>query len=540
MEQKLIVTKNKLFSFFVEEYRFLLTFFLIFIICVLEFPSLSYRSEVWAEQGTDFLYNAKNLSFFKNLFKIHFAYIVLLPRFISLFVYTFFPVKYFPLVTNIAGLLFIAFFCAFFSKKKFRILIESDFIRFCICLLLGFGLTNNYENYTFINFSYYGIYFCFFMMFYDKESLSKFTFFLYAVLNALLCASKFHFIIFFIPYIILEIVSLKKKRKRDIVFFATSLFTLSLQFFVALGNRITSLSDSESKIIAELPVFIMKSFMLYIRAFTAGKSSIIYCILLVSCTCFFVYTLYKQKKFSDIQLNFFVLGNFIAFSFLAVSTLLTIFPSSGKDTVGMIFSLNTPWVASLRWVFISVELLFVMLIFAIYQYYMAKPNVLLIVLLVVLYSNNFVELKDYRPLKRDLYPKADDSRSQWNNYFTLFSYEDYFIPVNPDGWSIVKDCSHIKDIIIDGNTSFEVAIGEDISLRAIYIDYDEKINFTVEGFLKEESFLGEGKIVSNTGRNIYVLFEKRISPDYIVFKDANGIPLHLKPNTKLQIWGQKS
>ena len=61
----------------------------IIIICILafKFPALSFKSELWAEQGTNYLANAINLNFWKNLIATDACYIVLLPRLIALFVY---------------------------------------------------------------------------------------------------------------------------------------------------------------------------------------------------------------------------------------------------------------------------------------------------------------------------------------------------------------------------------------------------------------------------------------------------------------------
>ena len=518
-----------------ENQFFLISLFIIFSVLFLEFPSLSYRSEIWAEQGTNYLINARYLSFFKNLFVTDAGYLVIFPRIIAVLTYYVFPLEYYAFITNLCGLFFASLSAAFFSRKCFRHIISSDFVRFIISLLLGFGISNNYENHTYVNFVYHMCYFCFFAIFCDKTKMNRFVFVLFTVVNALVCCSKFHFVLFFVPYFIFAVIAIKKRAKRDSIFYCTSIFMICVQLAHTLltykqsgwiQSQVVS-SGNPKSIFITLPALVIKAFMFHIQSY-ANKLDILYCIFIVCTICFVVYKLYKALKLSREQVNFFVLANYVSVGFLGISSLVHLKTMQIGSELGLG-----------RATFVSIEITFVAICLVLYHLWEWKRSFLIPIVVFALYSHNFAHFGSHLHLNRDRYANPQSSRSQWKAYNQLFSYEDYYIPINPplkvDGWAISRNAS-IVGRATAGDVA-EIPITQNVSLRALFTDLGNIEVSGVNAYSYEGKLLGTGKILSGTFSKTYVLFENKVQPDYICFLGKNGTKIPILKGTVISLIG---
>ena len=513
-----------------SNFFFWLSLFIIFSVLFLEFPTLSYRSEIWAEQGTNYLINARYLSFFKNLFVTDAGYLVILPRLIAVLTYYIFPLKYYAVVTNLCGLFFASLSAAFFSRKCFRHIISSDFVRFIISLLLGFGMSNNYENHTYVNFVYHMCYFCFFAVFCDKTKMNGFVFAIFTLVNAFACCSKFHFVLFFLPYLIFGIIAIKKRRWRDIIFYAASLFMILLQIchtiFTYKQNGFVQsqvvFSGSPKSIFTMLPKLAVKAFVFHVQCY-ADKLDILYCIFILCGICFAVYRMYKAAKISGEQVIFFFLANYVSIGFLGISSLAHLKAVHMGNQLG--FGRAT---------FVSVEITFIAICFALYHLWKWKKCILFPVAAFVLYSHNLADFNRHPFLNRDIYPERSASNSQWNAYSSLFEYDDFYIPINPEGWAISKG-NHIVDRVSVGDSE-KIRMPQNAMIRALYI---ESRNINASGcnaYSSDGKLLGTGKIISASPKT-YVFFEEKVQPDYICFFDQDGTEIPIKDGTAISLIG---
>ena len=140
-----------------------------------------------------------------------------------------------------------------------------------------------------------------------------------------------------------------------------------------------------------------------------------------------------------------------------------------------------------------------------------------------------------------MYPRRSDSRSQWSAYNQLFSYEDYYIPINPPtrgelaGWAISKDSSVVGEAVADDMA--EIQITQNVLLCAIYADLGKIEVSGVNAYSYDGNLLGTGKILSGTFSKTYVLFEEKVQPDYICFLSKNGIEIPIFKGTVISLIG---
>ena len=151
-----------------SKHLFLISFITLWVYFVCLYPTL-FR-EVFAEQGSNYLFYAYNKTFAQNVWKDDAGYLVWLPRVIALLVSAIASPYWFILITNLIAQGFLAFFVSFFNHRGFRGILP-DHLRFLISLIFGMIILPNYELFTYVNFVYTGFIFIGFLLFLNKENL---------------------------------------------------------------------------------------------------------------------------------------------------------------------------------------------------------------------------------------------------------------------------------------------------------------------------------------------------------------------------------
>jgi hypothetical protein len=116
--------------------RFLGTVAFLFLLLSLRRPDALLNAQFWAEDGTVFFANQILYGFWTSAVVPYVGYFHLTPRLIVALASSL-PAVWAPLVCNIFALLVAAICCALFALPEYRYLLESDFQRFFVCILLG-------------------------------------------------------------------------------------------------------------------------------------------------------------------------------------------------------------------------------------------------------------------------------------------------------------------------------------------------------------------------------------------------------------------
>ena len=506
----------------------------------LYFPILSYRSELWAEQGTNFLANALEKGFWENLLITDAGYIVLLTRLVALIAYYCFPLRLFPYITNIFGLCFVAFSTSFFCLGFFRDIIKSDLMRFILSILLAVGMASVGENYTYVNFVYYGMFFCVFIIFLDKNSLNSIVFWSFSGLTALICISKFHFVLFLPLYLYLTLYSLKKSSK-DRYFFLPAIGTILFQIFNVLrtmssdGLKYTAVAESFRNILLRL----YRGILWYIKLFSPNVAPHISCVIFLVFICIACYALHF-KWLSRRQILFLLVVNYVACAYTCIACLAYL----GSMSLRL---LNMGY---FRGTFIPCELAFLSISLVFYVCYQHIKNRLVLLsvgaAVMAVYMLNFgVAYMTALPI---FYPDMRASASEWRNYHRLLSYPDYFLPVNPEmglehigSWAMRKNCDMLmREDSPSGNTILTPQIYQKRQgIRAVYLEYHNPETLKAEAYDNSDVLLATGKMINYPWKyRKYILFEEKVSPAKLVITTSDGRPVELGTNNPVLILGK--
>src|SRR5262245_40317078 len=138
-----------------------------------QFPSFSYRAEMYYEMGTNFFAHAYHGSLWDNLWARDAGYLPWIPRAVSVvLVKGLGLVKWYPRAAQLAAALLIAFFAALINLREFRSFIEHDASRFLVSLGFGCFLTAHQSIVLLFNASYFAVIFLFLVLTVRKQALS--------------------------------------------------------------------------------------------------------------------------------------------------------------------------------------------------------------------------------------------------------------------------------------------------------------------------------------------------------------------------------
>lgn len=511
---------------------FFITWILIVCLKFLQFPSLTVRPEMFAENATNFFINAYTKDLLHNLVSLDAGYLPLIQRIIAVvLVKVFHTVTLYPLVTQWIAIAFIATFCSFFILSEFRKLIASDLARAFIALSLS--MVSDYEINTFINFIYFGGIYLLLMIFINKEKLSLWLVSLLGIGAGLVFCSKGVYVVFLPLYLTALCYSLFKKKKHSLVFYASSFIFGSLQAVILL-NQFVHTSHTKTSGVVTYGIYGVKTLYyllltyrhVLLGAFTSDKGYILSLILIMVLIILGIRCLIHNKNTYLIKV--FIIGNLLACFSLYLTIVLTntnisfisslpqirtntpsIQNESEKKTVSD-YSRNESSVllnkhyANLRNMFFSnMSIYFVSLILLLAI--VPKRRYQLLVLGFILYSSGSfgqVNVEEH-------YPSNTDSYSQWKIFSPLLKNENYCIPINPYDQVLSNQCQKIA--LIDHADS---TINQSWKIQSIIVINDKKKG---EGDVLY-AFSPQKKLVATatrmtpwTNRYVYFLFNSPVS-----------------------------
>lgn len=501
---------------------FFATFFILWCFYILKYPTLSYNSEVWAEQGTNYLYHAYNSNLWDNIWMPDAGYLVWLPRFIALIVSYIFSPFYFIYITSFIGLAVIAYCISFINHESFRDIVGSDKERFVLSMVLGVFIIPYYENFTFVNFAYHGFIFCSLLIFMDKEKLDTREYWIYSILSALFCISKFHYVVF-LPVLLGAIaIHYYQKEKKSILFFVPSIITILIQVIYVLQISSKSSSVKSDTIIDESIFSViltsLKGVYFWLQAY-AVNFDFIGNALLVNLFSLFVILfliLLLVKKWFKQELPYKTILLLITFNIIAVGYSSISSLSHLKD-LNVNFS-NTEFYFN-RINFMTYDLVWIAgMIFLFNLKHKITKNTLLVIFMFL-----SISITLNKGTSQYKWPDIKFSYSEWANYYKLFNKEQYCIPVNPDSRIILKNCSKINENKNNKPIS-KIKFGKaSRTVLSLLVTYPYKEEVYAVAYDIDGSKIGEAKMLSNENRIFkYLLFDNAVIPYKImIFKKHN-------------------
>ena len=422
--------------------KVLFSFFILCSYYILKFPSLSYNSEIWDEHGSKYLYHAYNGSVWENIWTPDVVYLVWLPRLVSVIIASVASPYVYIYLTNLAGLVFIAFCASFVNFGCFRSIIKSDWNRFFMSLCLGILIFCDYRNFTYMNFVYHGFVPCVLALCVGKMQISKGGMIAYSMLISLLCISKLHYVLF-LPFYLFKFFRNLKGNRGTSVFFLPSITTLSIQALYCSYNIKNSGSGGAG--------VDHEGFAAIVEAMARGSLSWIYAwsihfeflgvplvanvvALMAMAICAFVF--YKNRSPSTAfnkVIVLFVAMNMIALGYGIVNGTRSFVAEDNHSLYMHIIHFN-------RWDI----MLYTMVWMSLWIFLSNIENTRLknvFISMFLLLTLKAVPLERVLGSDRELRNDASD----WKSHHVLFDQERYMIPANPwgdlkSGYSILKGC----------------------------------------------------------------------------------------------------
>ena len=192
---------------------FYASFLLILLYIFLRFPSLSYRAEAFAETGWLFFDSARGQNALDTIFQLEVGYLPFFQNIISLIVVKVLRiVDYYPYWMQGISAVSIAFFSSLINLKAFRPAINDDLTRFVAGLVIGIGVFTEYELYTFINFTYFGLVYALLIIYMDIEKMKWWAYAPALFLSVITLTSKPHFAAFLPVYLVLCVERFRRKK----------------------------------------------------------------------------------------------------------------------------------------------------------------------------------------------------------------------------------------------------------------------------------------------------------------------------------------
>jgi hypothetical protein len=502
---------------------FFFSFLIIFASVFLKFPSLSYNSEAWAEVGTNYLQNALSKDFFTNLGSADAGYLPLLQRLISVMVVQVFGiVESFPIVVQLIGLLFIAFFAAFINLKYFRTIFPDDRVRFV--LSITGGLVPDYELYTFINFPYFGFLLCLLILFIEKDKITKPFYLFILVLAVLIVCSKAVFIIFAPVYGLFFLYYIYKKNRKEFLFYGIILLGIVVQLTFIYFHKNESYAGGSTDgfslaVIIDRTLFsfweVLVTILLgfnYPSLIEIPGVNFIVLVFLLGFLGFLIQKLYAQRKI--LVILFFLSCIYLIISSVFLNILATSFFFSTQNYASDWYAYQR--VPFHRWTYFALVgflLGFCAIIVNLISY--RKVSAIIVVLLSIQLSLLlFISAKDI----------FANQNSNWNVYSKLFKDPDYYIPINPSyPWAVIRN----TEVIENANIYQPDLSGQ--KLRAILIlNNPAYLSFTVTAYdsVNKKQVIAQ-KLDSGKGATAYFYFPEKIKPGNIKYLDSNGKELKI-------------
>lgn len=515
----------------------LCSFFILWVFYIFLYPSLSYNPQIFAEQGSNYLFYAYNKTFAQNIWKDDAGYLVWLPRVIALLVSAIASPYWFIVLCNLIALALSSFFVSFINHPSLRSLLSSDVQRFWLGLILGLCVLPCYEVFTYINFSYIGFIFVTLLLFADKEHMHTAEYIAYFVLAALLCISKFHFVLFAPIFIFFIIVHHRHRQRRSMYFYIPALCTIMIQlFYVVLTMKYTD-SVANSYTMAGLGmkgmiITLLRGVLLWFTAYSTHFRFLHHIIavhlagmILLCGFSYFVIVSWKKREISTSIFMAVILLNLIALGFAIISSL------NQFSGIKSIFLYNAPYsfgrqgfmVYIMIWLSVAVFLLNVLQVPCLLG--RQGKNIFLLMMTVLSLCTVLPKMFSIDSPSKGL--------SDWKNLHVLLKNPQYYIPVNPPGWGLQLGISKgISFYRIYEATAGVLDISDLSALKkkvaAVIVEYPTQERLHAFSYDESGQVISRSNMISHiNSRYKYLLFETVLPggfADKIVILNENNVP----------------
>ena len=516
----------------------LCSFFILWVFYIFLYPSLSYNPQVFAEQGSNYLFYAYNKTFGQNIWKDDAGYLVWLPRVIALLVSAIASPYWFIVLCNLIALALSSFFVSFINHQSLRSLLPGDMRRFWLGLILGLCVLPNYEVFTYINFSYIGFIFVALLLFADKEHMRAAEYIAYSALCALLCISKFHFVLFAPFFAFFMIIHHRQNQRRSMYFYIPALCTIIIQLlYVALTMKYTD-SVANSYTMADLGmkgmiITLLRGVLLWFTAYSTHFRFLHHIVAVhlagMILLCGFAYCVFVSWKKREISTSIFmtvILLNLLALSFAIISSL------NQSSGIKGIFLYNAPYSFGRQGFMVYIMIWLSVAVFLLNVARLPWPsgkqgkNILLMMTAALSLCTVLPKMLSIDSPSKGL--------SDWKNLHVLLKNSQYYIPVNPPGWGLSLGISkgisfHKKYEAVHG----VLDIGDAAALRkevaAVIVEYPAQERLYAIAYDKTGRVISRADMISDIkARYKYLLFETAAGggrfADKIVILNENNVP----------------
>lgn len=419
------------------------------------FPLYFTNPEIYAEQGTNFIFNNLAHPFITTIFMDEFSYWPLYQR---LSAYAFEWLGVIGPINYAMGYFTIVMSIIFISSINFSVFDEvlNKETRLLITFMLAMAPFTTFEEFTFINHIYFAIIPLVFLNFVNKEKMRNRNLVLLTIASIVLILSKALFLILLPVYLILFIRSWRNKQKKDAAYsiaMSGALIAQLIYMFFHQNQFVVKDAFLERKIytLFGIPNSLLETFYRMFESF-GGLASIVVGLVTVVLICITIYNNYKRDK-NKLKIT-------RIFIYIAIANIVFTWISYGYGS--NIFN---------RHHLISNIFLRIMVIMAIYELvvlinkkmkmkigqkfvnYTAIATISLYVAIQVIGTNY-----------SNPYNLEDLGASDWGSYNSVINNAEYLIPINPYPWVMTKN-------VYEVDSSKYALTSEGINLPNIQFNY---------------------------------------------------------------------
>ena len=519
----IIGIKNKLFY---------TAFIISYTLMTIRYPTNSFASEVWAEQGTNFLLNATTKTFLENIKILDYAYLPLTQRLISLFIIKILRIQEnFIVVSNLFSITLISFFFSIINLKIFNKIELSSKVKFLISLYFILFYEPTYENTTFINFIYWGIFPCLLFTFLDFKKLKMKKLIIISVGTLMIMLSKGYFISFLPLYALLIIKTIVFKEKKEFYYITTSFIAAFIQFMI-MRNYSSNQIINFKKLIFNLFDLYYRNFIFVLknnRMINIYPNEKIFIFIFILFNILVIYILLKYKK--EIFFKVFFYSNAIILGNLSVVII-----TNNYNHLSILFT--RPFIISniVMYFYIIYFMILIIKLLVKRSYVLRsvnkiKKNLILIVLSVLL--GNVYCLNKFRG---EIYFNNNSSHSEWEAYKKILNNKNYIIPINPEvglGFWAMGNAKIIFNGEYEALTRLEILNTE---INAIIIRENSRENFSINLFDRRGNLIENIKQLNNIEKNYSYFLINKIGVSKIELLKNK---IKVNENYNIKVYGKK-
>ncbi|QEL14107.1 hypothetical protein [Limnoglobus roseus] len=516
---------------------FVTSFWAILAVVFLKYPSVTWRVEIFAETGTNFFVPSLYDSFWANLKMPEYNYMAMVQRLLALMtVKVFGIVDHFPQAIQMQAVVLVALLCSMFTLERFRILLADDVCRLLVCLTIGFGAFATYQEYTFVNFIYFGIIYLVLAPFLDLARMSWLKYGATIAVTALIVLSKAMFLAAGPAYGMMAARAVYLRRWREAGLYAAGLAAAVLQFAYMQAHPAVFAGMKGTEFAKNNPFTVTADWaQIHVNTITAEFAQHNHLrprdpVMAFALGVAFLAVLGGEllRRVHRPVLVFVVLCNAVAAVSVVLYDLITPVPSTWFKGVDFTIGRHAFFFNVL--VLLSVAVAVLNLI---------KDRVLRRLFLAAVAFPFAV----YHPDPGDWYPDARMPSSQWRQYRHLIHENEFVIPVNPPGWFLTRNmvvlAEHKTPLPpqsgLDVARLFPASIGWDV--RGVFLRTELLPPGTPAIPIEVTAINPDGTEKARAKRLTrpwcawhYFLFDQGVCPARLRFQDPTGKPIEVAPH----------